>query len=407
MPTIQRLAFLVACCCAASGPARATPLDTTLRVMTFNIKGAAVEIGLDQHESWDYLWNNDNDRRARVVSVINNSGADIVGVQELRLGQLDYLDDRLAEYAYYGVGRNTGANSDGAERSGIFYRRSRFTQLDQGEFWLSATPTVPGTTFTGNGGDTNNPRMATWLKLRDVRLEKDYFVINTHWSLDSEARRLSGVLMRDKIIDLAGDLPILAMGDFNEFAANGQGYAALVQPRSPGEFRLTDSYAASGAALGKTFHGYAGGVSGTPIDFVLHTPDHFQAVEGTIVRTAFGGLYPSDHYPVQVTLNVDVRQPGDYDRDDDVDGADFLLWQRSFGRSVTQGDGADGNRDRLVNAADLLIWQTHFGKIASSPGGVQGLFVPEPCTTGLVCSAVAACLSHMGFRRRGRLPRSR
>ncbi len=327
----------------------------TLKVMTFNIKSAAVEIGFDQHESWDYIWNNDNDRRSRVVNVINDSLADIVGVQELRLGQLDYMDARMSSYAFYGVGRSAGTTSDSSERSGIFYKKERFRPIAAGEFWLSETPDTPGTTFAGNGGDLNNPRMATWMKLLDFDTELTYFVINTHWSLDSEARRLSGQLMRDKIIDLADGLPIIATGDMNE-RATGAGYTALARRRAADEFQLANSYALSGAPTGKTFHGYDGGVEGTAIDFVLHSEGHFQATSGAIVRTWFGGYYPSDHYPVEVTLNVLAPPiPGDYNGDRQVTTADYALWRSTFGSSVNRS--ADGNGNGVVDTADYVFWR--------------------------------------------------
>src|SRR5690606_36000412 len=132
-----------------------------------------------------------------------------------------------------------------------------------GDFWLSETPNTPGTTFIGNGGDTNNARMATWVKLHDREAAQNYFVINTHWSLDSEARRLSGVLMREKITELAGNMPVIATGDFNEFAGR-PGYTALVRRRETGDFQLTNSFAHSGTPAVKTFHGYEGGLEGSP-----------------------------------------------------------------------------------------------------------------------------------------------
>ena len=43
-----------------------------------------------------------------------------------------------------------------AREQAIFFKKERFDLLDKGVFWLSETPSVPGTTFYGNGGDTNN-----------------------------------------------------------------------------------------------------------------------------------------------------------------------------------------------------------------------------------------------------------
>ena len=67
--------------------------------------------------------------------------------------------------------------------------------------------------------------------------------------------------------------------------------------------------------------------------------------------------------------------PGDFDADDDVDGADFLKWQREFGAPYDAGDLAD--------------WKANFGATAVSAAGA----VPEPTTLGLACSAVVACLA--------------
>jgi hypothetical protein len=53
--------------------------------------------------------------------------------------------------------------------------------------------------------------------------------------------------------------------------------------------------------------------------------------------------------------------PGDFDLDEDVDGADFVAWQTNFpkasGATLDQGD-ADGDGD--VDGADFVVWQTNF-----------------------------------------------
>jgi len=56
---------------------------------------------------------------------------------------------------------------------------------------------------------------------------------------------------------------------------------------------------------------------------------------------------------------------GDFDGDGDVDGFDFLLWQRGFGNTnATRMDGdADGDGD--VDADDLKIWSAQYGQGAA------------------------------------------
>jgi hypothetical protein len=78
-------------------------------------------------------------------------------------------------------------------------------------------------------------------------------------------------------------------------------------------------------------------------------------------------------------------QPGDFDGDGDVDGADFVAWQTNFpkstGATLAQGD-ADGDGD--VDGADFVVWQTNF-PFTPSPGASP---VPEPGT--LLLAAISA-----------------
>jgi hypothetical protein len=75
----------------------------------------------------------------------------------------------------------------------------------------------------------------------------------------------------------------------------------------------------------------------------------------------------------------------DFDADGDVDGDDFLAWQRGLGATGTatraQGD-ADGDQD--VDAVDLDAWRSQFGP------GAGASAVPEPAAAGLVVACFAA-----------------
>lgn len=68
-----------------------------------------------------------------------------------------------------------------------------------------------------------------------------------------------------------------------------------------------------------------------------------------------------------------ITPSADFDRDGDVDGRDFLIWQRNFGSAdVLQTDG-DANFDGVVTSDDLEIWQISY------PGGLPAIAsVPEP-----------------------------
>ena len=52
----------------------------------------------------------------------------------------------------------------------------------------------------------------------------------------------------------------------------------------------------------------------------------------------------------------------DFDTDVDVDGADFLTWQRGFGISSPDPVDGDANNDNNINDVDLAYWQSLYGK---------------------------------------------
>jgi hypothetical protein len=79
-----------------------------------------------------------------------------------------------------------------------------------------------------------------------------------------------------------------------------------------------------------------------------------------------------------------IPLPGDYDGDHDVDGNDFLVWQR--GQSPAPG-----------SAADLGAWKANFGTAAQ---GAATSAVPEPAGIVLTLLATAGLpISHAARRR--------
>ena len=80
-----------------------------------------------------------------------------------------------------------------------------------------------------------------------------------------------------------------------------------------------------------------------------------EVIEGAILDTS-GSSSPGYEYGFSV-MN------GDSDSDGDVDGSDFISWQRGYGTmapfgTATQGDA---NHDLAVDGADFQVWQVSFG----------------------------------------------
>lgn len=87
---------------------------------------------------------------------------------------------------------------------------------------------------------------------------------------------------------------------------------------------------------------------------------------------------------------------GDYNRDGNVDAADYAVWRRNAGTNgLAPYDGADGTGDGNVNAADYNAWRQNFGASATSASS-HSRHVPEPTSmlllfAGLASSICCAC----------------
>jgi len=110
-----------------------------------------------------------------------------------------------------------------------------------------------------------------------------------------------------------------------------------------------------------------------------------------------GNSGSSDADPVSnntvVAFTATANPSADFDADGDVDGADFLRWQRGLGKTIgaTHTEG-DADRDGDVDAADLPRWKTTYGGPPLEP-------IPEP-TAALHSLAGLALFAGSTFRRR-------
>ncbi|MDC0935825.1 PEP-CTERM sorting domain-containing protein, partial [Pirellulales bacterium] len=92
----------------------------------------------------------------------------------------------------------------------------------------------------------------------------------------------------------------------------------------------------------------------------------------------------------------------DFNQDGNVDGTDFLTWQRNNGAAggLAQGD-ADGNG--IVNGIDRGIWESQFGTTGSVSASVTAAApVPEPSTLTLVLVGLVGTIGLAGRRGLGR-----
>lgn len=107
------------------------------------------------------------------------------------------------------------------------------------------------------------------------------------------------------------------------------------------------------------------------------------------------GAGPTISLDVTILSDEPTGPAGDYNADGVVDGADFLVWQRTLGTPATPaGSGADGNGNGNIDADDLIVWRDHFGQTSPTPIAA----VPEPSTLALALLSSVALLRRRSQR---------
>jgi len=90
-------------------------------------------------------------------------------------------------------------------------------------------------------------------------------------------------------------------------------------------------------------------------------------------------------------ISAVIEENADFDEDGDIDGRDFLIWQRGFGGAGSLATG-DANDDGEVDALDLAIWQIQYDTVPELTA--SSLAVPEPSTIWLIGAALVALLGN-------------
>ena len=277
---IITLCLLYICC---SGFTHAATLD----VMTYNIRCGSCEPA-DSPNYW-------KKRKYLVAHLIKTHNPDIIGLQEAEINQLEDLVEMLDDYSWIGVGREDGKEK--GETTGILFRHARFSLQGQQTLWLSQTPLQ-----VSRGWDAHFRRTLTIAKLMDKVTKQPTLVFNTHFDNEGElARQESAKFLLAEIARQDPQAQLVVTGDFN-FKSDGKSYEIITQILADAE-KLSSTPVAGG---NKTYNAFGEDKeTNNKIDFVFVKKDA-SVLSHKVDTTLYNNLFPSDHYPVIVRLDLSM-----------------------------------------------------------------------------------------------------
>jgi endonuclease/exonuclease/phosphatase family metal-dependent hydrolase len=241
-----------------------------IRVMTFNI--LRDEWAKEGHLSW-------KDRGPSAVALLRDHKPDVVGLQEETAEQVAFICESLNSYTYLVPHHRNGG--------GLLIRKDAWHVIDNGKI---KTP--------GN-------RQASWAILESTRNGQRWAVYNAHFMHDSAPGRLEAAKrIADHIARNAPrGTPVAVLGDFN---AQPQDQPLLYLGGNAGSpvhlvnafntIHGDDDPRGTVRALSENRHG-------PRIDHIL-VNEFVMVLDVAILYDRLEESYPSDHYPVQATLEV-------------------------------------------------------------------------------------------------------
>ncbi|XP_039839023.1 uncharacterized protein LOC120699199 isoform X2 [Panicum virgatum] len=238
--------------------------------------------------------------------------------------QLDYLQQCLPGYEQFGISRK-GSQDTTDEYCTIFYEKEKVELTEGGTFWLSESPSVPGSISWG----ATAPCIATWATFQLKRLEPPGFsfqIVNTNLDeVSPRARRRSALLTWQHIASLPPNLPVIYCGGFNTQKESMTGRFLLGRSREHGVVGdMRDAWpnarVRKNVSLIHTYHGFKGEKHGAVeflklifralclcwdrqtqdlhIDWILFRGRPLVPALCEVINGNIDSVYPSSHFPI-------------------------------------------------------------------------------------------------------------
>ena len=235
-------------------------------------------------------------RRAAVLAVLRQHQPDLIGFQEATSARIAWMAGELKEYAWFGVGRDDGAEE--GEFNPFFFRTDRLQRGRAMTLWLSSTPGKPS-----RGWDARCHRIATFCEFTlPGTAAPPFLAVNTHFDhWGKRARNESSQLLIKEIHTWDPHRPAVLLGDFN-CSESSAAYRGLTS--ADGAFQDALKLCENPEGPFQTWRGFLGsGFGRERLDYIFTR--RFRVRRHAVLDDKHAGRSPSDHLPVLCDLEFD------------------------------------------------------------------------------------------------------
>lgn len=255
-----------------------------MKIVTFNIR---CDHKQDGKNNFEY-------RKPIIKKCLLENKPDVVCFQEMLPHMALWLSEVLKDYQLVGCGREKDLTG---EQITVAFRRGRYEMVSMDTYWLSNTPYLPGSRYEEQ---SNYPRTATQLLLKEKDTNAVYLIVNTHLDHKSSKARLLGMeCVLDKIHqtqiqwEAIGKLPVILCGDMNAY------------PESPEIESMNHSGIVCDVTeeLSGTYHNFGKMDKPVKIDYIA-VSDNIRLEKVELWKDQKDGVFLSDHYPICATVYI-------------------------------------------------------------------------------------------------------
>ena len=248
-----------------------------IKVFSFNLRIISEKDGIN------IFYN----RKEGIIEAITAHAPHLIGFQEANYCMREFLRDNLKDYTLIGCGRNPDYRGEGTP---IAFRNDKFELIRSESFWLSPTPSIPGSRFEDQ---SSCPRIAVAALFKPQGDGAPFWFINTHLDHKSSSARVLGASMLCEYI-AAKDESFILTGDFN------------ASPNADEIKLITEKYTNATKDIGETFHDFGRTPPETAkqIDYIFTNMNVDCKDSFALRQEPKNGIYLSDHHPVCAFVEI-------------------------------------------------------------------------------------------------------